>query len=425
MNLAILGYGKEGHSAQKYFEARGDTVQIFDGFSLAELKTFDLRPYDLVLRSPSVPPLYKIFPDSPQSPAVLASRNWSSLTKYFFDNCPAPIIGVTGTKGKGTTCSLITTILEHLGFTAHLVGNIGTPAIDLLDKISPSDVIVYELSSFQLWDLEVSPKISVVLRVEPDHLNVHRDYADYVSAKSNLCRLQTPSDSCIFFKNNPDSAKIAQLSPAQKFPYPLSEKSELLDNLFFFLNVPGAHNRENAEAALLAVSAFLDQPLPAFLEDHFDQLKSAFKSFRGLPHRLEFVRTKDGIKFYDDNFSTTTPSLEVALRAFPNDRLVLIAGGRDKTDYADLPAIAKLLTSTKNLEKVVLLGESGHKLYSDFPSAKFLLADSLADAVEKSFSAAKLTSASVVLMSPAAASFDMFENVYDRGAQYQTIVKNL
>lgn len=408
MNIAILGYGKEGKAVENYF--KNEEIKVFDNFTDKELKSLDLSSFDLVFRSPSVKPF---------------GENWTSVTKYFFDNCICPIIGVTGTKGKGTTSSIIAKILENLGKTVHLVGNIGNPSIDVLDKITPNDIVVYEMSSFQLWDLTVSPKIAVVLRIEPDHLNVHKDFDDYVSAKGHIAEFQSESDSCVFFKNNEKSREIAEKSKGKKFSYPIDKKSEQLTSLLNSLGIPGAHNRENAEAALLAVAALFETPLETFISENFDNLKSALESFKGLPHRLEFVREKDGIKFYDDNFSTTLPSLEVALKAFPTENLVLVAGGRDKTDGKIFPEISKLLENTENLKKVVLIGESGHTLFEKFPSEKFILAESLEEAVNLAEKSAKETSCSVVLMSPAAASFDMFENVYDRGDKYQTLIKNL
>lgn len=180
MNIAILGFGKEGKSAEKYFTGKNHEVAIFDDFTLEDLTKTNFDGFDLILRSPSVHP----------------HSGWSSITRYFFEHCPCPIIGVTGTKGKGTTCTLITDLLRNLNESEnknkttanrniYLVGNIGTPAIDILDRLCPDDIVIYEMSSFQLWDLEKSPHVAVILGIEPDHLNVHDDLDDYVSAKSN------------------------------------------------------------------------------------------------------------------------------------------------------------------------------------------------------------------------------------------------
>ena len=171
MKIALLGYGKEGKSAEKYFKNKfKDAVfDIFENETPEQLKQRDYSPYDIILRSPSVPPLNL--------------NNESSLTRYFFDHCPCPIIGVTATKGKGTTCSFIKSLLDAENQDAYLVGNIGTPAIEILDQLTPESIVVYEMSSFQLWDLDKSPNVAVVLRVEQDHLDRHYNLEDYHQAK--------------------------------------------------------------------------------------------------------------------------------------------------------------------------------------------------------------------------------------------------
>lgn len=428
MNILLLGHGVEGSAIEKYFKTKDNNITVLSDFTIDTLKNYNFNPYDMVFRSPSVPPL---------------DPNWTSSTKYFFDNCLCPIIGITGTKGKGTTCTILAEILKTLGKTVHLVGNIGTPAISELDHIQPEDIVVYEMSSFQLWDLAVSPSVAVILRIEPDHLNIHRDYEDYKSAKSHICAFQTESDYIIYFSENPDSTEIAQKSIGTKLPYPTSPKPQILSELLRALPLVGAHNRENAEAALLAAFAYTEKinntkkttnnpsnftpslSFTDFLNSHKTELEIALKNVKGLPHRLEYVRKKDGISFYDDNFSTTVPSLEVALNAFPKEKIILILGGRDKTGYEDLPKIKQILDSHKNLEKIILLGESGRELKKLYTDSRFTPVDSLESAVETSEKLAHETNSNIVLMSPAAASFDMFKNVYDRGEQFQTLVKGL
>lgn len=415
MKIGILGYGKEGKSAEQYFQKQGAELKIFDNFTNEELKAQDFSQFDLVLRSPSVHP-------APQ---------FSSMTRYFFDHCPCPIIGVTGTKGKGTTCTLITDLLTNLNQKVHLVGNIGKPALDVLDQLKPDHIIVYEMSSFQLWDLQKSPHIAVILGIEADHLNVHDSYDDYISAKANITKYQTSQDTCIYFKKNPDTTEIATKSAAKKMPYPILDS--YLDQTIQHLAIPGQHNRENAQAALLAVASYLELTLDTFLRTNHDIILKTLENFHGLPHRLEYLRTLNNVKYYDDNFSTTPTSLKVALEAFPNQKIILIAGGRDKTENHDLPEVAKLMQSP-NVAEVILIGESGRNLYqmlqeSAFP--KSTIAKDLSNAVHLAATAAKnLTTTNpttevIVLMSPAAASFDMFDNVYDRGTQFQKLIQDL
>ncbi len=413
MKIAILGYGKEGKSAEQYFRDQAAEIEIFDNFSPAELPNLPLDRFDLILRSPSVAP----------------HAGWSSMTQYFFAHCPAPIIGVTGTKGKGTTCSMLRDILEKLGQKVWLVGNIGTPALDVLDKIKADDVVIYEMSSFQLWDLEKSPHIAVVLRIEPDHLNIHKDFDDYVAAKSNIARHQTAQDYCIYYSKNPTSTQITQLSPARKIAFPISENRADIDRMLDHLQVVGQHNRDDAEAALLAAASFYRLTLSDFISQNYEQLVSALHNYHGLPHRVEFLRELNHVQYYDDNFSTTLPSTLVALKAFPTAQIVLIAGGRDKTAGADLPALAEHIQA--KTAKTILIGESGHALAELLPPDSFILADTLAEAVQAARSTAEILAEkspdtpTVVLMSPAAASFDMFDNVYDRGAKYQNLINAL
>lgn len=416
MKIALLGYGKEGQAAEKYFKTHFNAeCDIFENFTYDEIRQRDYSSFDYILRSPSVPPLNL--------------PNESSLTKYFFSHCPCPIIGVTGTKGKGTTCSLIKSVLDALGKDTYLVGNIGTPSIEILDSLKPTSVVVYEMSSFQLWDLKKSPHIAVVLRIEPDHLNVHRDFSDYVNAKSHIAEYQTSKDSIVYFKNNPHSVEIAAKSPAKhRFPYPSEYNPPKLAELLNSLKVPGAHNKENAKAALLAVAAFLNISLDELIDSHFSKIQTAFSNFQGLPHHLEFIRNLNNVDYYDDSFSASSPSLEVAIKSFPGQKIILISGGKDRG--LDLTPHKNAIFNSDNIEKAILIGETRYNLSADQDRKKFILKDTLKDAVitaRKIAEAAAKTSdkPAVVLLSPGAASFDMFKDFYDRGEKFQKYVKEL
>ena len=407
MKIALLGYGKEGQAAEKYFKTHFNAeCDIFENFTYDEIKQRDYSSYDIILRSPSVPPLNL--------------PNESSLTRYFFDHCPCPTIGVTATKGKGTTCSFIKSILDSLGEDAYLVGNIGNPSIEILDNLKPNSVVVYEMSSFQLWDLEKSPHIAVLGHLEPDHLNIHKDYTDYLSAKSNITRWQTKNDYLIYYSKNPETVKIANTSKAQKIPYPYKVPQDILEAV----HLPGVHNQENALAAIAAVASYQNISPDEFIREKKSQIIAGLSNFHGLPHRLEFLRELNGVKYYDDNFSTNPSSTRVAVSAFPDSNIILILGGRDKTNYKDLPEIYETIKAPQ-VKKVILIGESGHELASRYQDSRFTLANSLEEAVQSAKQAAENLNSAVVIMSPSAASFDMFENVYDRGKQYQKIISNL
>ncbi len=408
MKIALLGYGKEGQATEKYFQNHGAEIDIFQNFTPAENQQRDYSFYDMIFRSPSIPPLGR--------------ENESSITKYFFDCCPCPIIGVTATKGKGTTCSFVKALLDAESADAYLVGNIGTPAIEVLDALTPNSVVVYEMSSFQLWDLAKSPHISIVGTIEPDHLNVHKDYQDYLKAKSNICRYQTSDDYLIYFGKNPESCRIAETSKAHKISYPFAIPAEISAAI----RIPGIHNQNNAIAAIAAVASYKNISPDEYLRENFDTIKKGLSSFKGLPHRLEFVRELNHIRYYDDNFSTNPSSTRVAINSFPDNPVIAIIGGRDKTANADLPEIYEVI-SAPNVQKVVLIGESGHALYQKYSDSRFILAESLDEAIERATLAATefRSQSPVVLMSPSAASFDMFKNVYDRGDKYTKKILSL
>ena len=424
MKIALLGYGKEGQAAKKYFKNKHhDAVfDIFENETPEQLKQRDYSSYDIIFRSPSIPPLHL--------------KNESSLTRYFFDHCPCPIIGVTATKGKGTTCSFIKSLLDAEGQDAYLVGNIGTPAIEVLDQLNSDSIVVYEMSSFQLWNLQKSPHIAVIGQIEPDHLNVHKDYTDYLEAKANICRFQTENDYLIYYSANPDSCQIAERSilyQSQKIIDPTTEELKtarhlipypfkLSDGIQKAVKLPGAHNLENAMAAIAAVAASKNISPNEYLATSADKIKQGLASFKGLPHRLEFVRELNNVKYYDDNFSTNPSSTRVAINSFPGNNIIVIIGGRDKTGNKDLPEIYDILQA-KNIKKIILLGESGHTLAEKYQDPRFTVVESLKEAVDKAHSTA--TAGDVVLMSPSAASFDMFKNVYDRGDQFKNLVATL
>ena len=423
MKILLLGYGKEGQATEKYFKEhfKDTTFEIWRDFKVEDLEQRDYSSYDIIFRSPSVPPFYL----EPASAAYIYKDKFTSVTRYFFDHCPCPIIGVTATKGKGTTCSFIKSILDALGEDAYLVGNIGEPAINALDSLKKGSVVVYEMSSFQLWDLKKSPHIAVIGTIEPDHLNVHKDYNEYKHAKGNICRYQTTDNYLIYYKDNLDSLEIASSTDKpSKIPYPF----EIPEDIKSAILLPGAHNVMNAIAAIATVSSFKNISPNEFLREKKSEIIAGLSSFKGLPHRLEFVKELEGVKFYDDNFSTNVASTKVALEAFPGENLVAIIGGRDKTSYKDLPELYKILDKDY-IKKIVLIGESGHEFYNRYRTSsltkKLLLANSLDSAVKDAFNSAKSVGASIILMSPAAASFDMFKDVYDRGDKFKELLKQL
>lgn len=467
MKLAILGYGLEGKSIEKYFKTHpyenvppeNIEIKVFDGFTDEEIDTLGLEEYDVIFRSPSVRPHYdfkKFDKDFDKENDTSGTEHyyvhekpyWTSATKYFFQHCPCEIIAVTGTKGKGTTSSMIAAILESINKqafkdapkaeqpTVHLVGNIGKPVLDYLDEIRPIDEVVFEISSFQLWDLHTDSYVGVLLRIEPDHLNIHNGFDDYVYAKSSVARYKNPTDHLVYFAENPTTLSVAEKSAATKHPYPITAENshlsklgqERLNEVLDSLHIPGEHNRENCEAALLAVASRINSgDLDGLLcSELYPAIKSAIDGFEGLPHRCQYLRELNNVKYYDDNYSSALPATDVALKAFEDSPTVLIAGGFSKgTDQQ----VKDRIFSAKNLEKAILIGSTAKFLAEGIDESKYELADNLDDAVKKARAAAEKVATkdkpAIVLMSPGFASFDMFKNFTERGELFTKAVKAL
>lgn len=414
MKIVIAGFGVEGQSNLRYFREKfpeadflvADEREKVDNLpeNVAYRTGFSgLEDADLIVRSPSLPP----------KKIKTSGRIWSS-TNEFFANCPATIIGVTGTKGKGTTCSFISSILRAAGKTVHLVGNIGVPALDILPKIEKNDIVVYELSSFQLWDLQKSPHVAVVLMIEPDHLNVHADFNDYLAAKTNIAKFQTADDYVVYNSQNEFSSSIADTSSAQKKEYPFV----LSDDITSAIRLPGKHNIDNACAAIAAVKSILPN-----VSD--DEIKKGLSEFTGLPHRLKFVAEKYGVKYYDDSISTTPGSAIAALKAFVEPK-ILILGGSDKgADYFEL---AKEI-ARQNVRLIIINGANSGEIREVLREEKVdceIVQLNMAGMKEVAKSAKnKAQSGDVVILSPAAASFDMFKSYSDRGEQFVAAVEEI
>lgn len=423
MKIAIAGYGVEGISNLRYFQGKYPDVEftvadarpveqlaasIPDGVEFltgARVFTEQLTDADMVVRTASLPP-HNI---------KTSGKIWSA-TNEFFAECPAPIIGVTGTKGKGTTCSLIAAILRAAGKTVHLVGNIGVPALDVLPEIKKDDIVVYELSSFQLWDLEKSPQVSVVLMIEPDHLDKHGDMKDYLAAKSNICSKQTTEDTVIFNQDNFYSRFIAEKSVGCKIAYPIELTKEMTQSL----KIPGKHNIENASAAVLAVRAILSE-----VDDQ--TICRGLANFDGLPHRLKFIAEKGGVRYYDDSISTTPGSAIAALRSFDNPKILLLGGYDKGADYTEL---SELLSQDTSIRAVILMGANAAKIASSLKKANFDKAkiihknlSSMKEVVSATDSVAQF--GDIVILSPAAASFDQYKSYVDRGEQFCKAVSDL
>lgn len=429
MKIAIAGYGLEGRSNYEYFLNKGELTIVDERETVDNLpegvKTIlgegafaKLQDFDLVVRTASLAP----------TKIKTSGKIWSA-TNEFFANCPAAIIGVTGSKGKGTTCSLITSILREAGQTVHLVGNIGVPALDVLNDVKAEDIVVFELSSFQLWDLEKSPAVAVVLMIEPDHLDIHASFEEYVAAKANIRKYQRPEDICFYHPTNEFSRQIAlasDYSNAYRYNDPTDKAVYVEDGNFIedncvvcpvdALQLPGAHNIDNACAAISAVMA-------GFGADG-DAVERGLRAFKGLDHRLKLVREVEGRKYYDDSIATTPGSAIAAMKAFDQPKVIILGGSSKGARFDE---VAKFAASS-NVRCAVLIGDEAGKIEQELNkvnvSAMNLGSDIKMDEIVKT-ARDYSKPGDVVILSPACASFGMFKNYSDRGDQFVAAVEAL
>ena len=427
MRIAIAGYGIEGEESYKYFSANPnnkvvivDEKQQFDASLPEGAKTIlgagifeRLQDFDLVIRTAGLAPR-KIKTNG---------KIWSA-TNEFFSKCPCMIIGVTGSKGKGTTASLIASILTEAGKKVWLVGNIGKPSLEMLNQIKKNDIVVYELSSFQLWDIEKSPHISVVLFIELEHQDVHLGMDEYVNAKANIAKYQTVDDMLIYNETNEYARRIAQLAVSHKIGYPNNNSAHVEEGFFWHgeqkicsissLKIVGGFNQINACAAIDAVWQITQDT---------EAIERGISAFKGLPHRLQLVRELDGVSYYDDSIATIPGAAIAALRSFDGLEVIILGGSSKGADFSELA-----LEMTKRNVKAILIGNEADRIASackivGFHNYEMIENPTMEYAVRRAHELAK--PGGVVLLSPAAASFDMFKNYTDRGEKFASAVMAL
>lgn len=432
MKIAIVGFARDGQAAYQYWRSDKHQITVCDQDTTIDLPTDvhsqlgqdylkNLDKFDLIVRTAGLPP------------SMIADANGqdildkvTTITNEFFRVCPTKnIIGVTGTKGKGTTCTLIAKMLEGAGLRVHLGGNIGIPALDLLkNNIASSDWVVLEQSSFQLIDQKYSPHLAICLMVVPEHLNWHQDEDEYLTAKQGLFRRQTANDVAIYHPSNVRSQQVVSVSRAKKIPYlappgALVDAGQIkIDNKVICrldeLKILGQHNQENVCAAITAVWQIVPNALA---------IKKVLSTFSGLEHRLEFVREFDGVKYYDDSFGTTPETAIVALQAFVQPK-VMILGGSDKG--ADYNELAKQIASS-NVRSVILIGVTGSAIAAALAQRGFNSVVNGGKDMPSIVAAAhqQAQNGDVVLLSTACASFGLFKDYKDRGQQFKQAVAAL
>ena len=442
MKIAILGYAVDGASTAEYWHSKGADVTVCDqktGLDLPAYATPKLGPdylknlgdFDMLIRTPGLHPS-SIVAANPGSPDIL--KKVTTGLDEFFAICPAPIIAVTGTKGKGTTCTLIYKMLQAAGEKAFLGGNIGKPPLDFISEVTPNDYVVLEISNFQLIDFTGQPKVAVCLMLVPEHQDWHSSVNEYYTAKERLFIKQAKDDITVFNANNQTSKKITGVSHGQRIPYSVSDENKSPvtksgayvngDTIYMQSSAVcktsevallGRHNLENICAAIAAVWQIVDGDVVA--------ISKVISEFSGMEHRLEFIREIDSVKYYNDSFATTPEATIAAIKAFKQPK-VLILGGYDKgIPFYDL--VNEVIKS--NIRQVVVVGDTGEKIIELLVQRGFekiiLGGDTMSKIVESARSVAQ--SGDVVLLSTACASFGLFKNYKDRGDQFRTAVQAL
>ena len=413
MRIGILGFGKEGKSVLRYLKRtpkykQAEIVILDQARNPRYLQ--DLGSFDLIVKSPGVP--FKL-PEIQH--ALKKGVRFTSATRIFFEEAKGTLIGITGTKGKGTTATLLYKMLKAAGKDVYLAGNIGKPMLDFLPKLSKKSITILELSSFQLQNLGISPHIAVILHIYPDHLDAHKDFKEYLNAKAEISAHQSKKDTLFYVDGNNNTRIAAKKGRGRKtkvlpHAFKLFTESEM--------RVPGYHNFENAVVA-------------ASVAEHIKCKKEIIKQvatgFRGLPMRLELVASKKGINFYNDSASTTPYSAAAAVKAYKVPG-VLLAGGKDKGFEYD--ALAKALKSSY-VQCVVLFGENKAKIKAAISSSgiEITMAENLQRAVWEGLRFVKNHRQNqeewAFMLSPGAASFDMFKDYKDRGEKFNHEVKKL
>jgi UDP-N-acetylmuramoylalanine--D-glutamate ligase len=443
--IGLLGAGKENVSLIPWLQKAEATVELLDASldqqKAEELKTKydidvingsnyleDLGQYNVLFRSPGLPvsTINKAVEQLDRRPVVTSAVNLLLQLK------PCLIIGVTGTKGKGTTASYLHAILQAAGRQSFLVGNIGQSVFDVWDQITKDSIIVAELSSFQLEDVTASPDIAIVLPVSEDHLeplsernpNFHQSVEAYRAAKANITKFQTVDEVVIFAQDSQGAREIASQSKAKAIGLSqanhqavglINDDSLMLEGnqIADLAGITGRHRQLDAGMAAIAAHELELSP---------EQITEGLKRFRALPHRMEPIEINNKVVAVDDSYATNPEATIAALTAFTKP-VILIAGG--STKGAEFSQLAEAIKKS-SVQAVILLGQEGPHIAEALHRADFSGqikegAKSMGEAVSLAISL--MTPNSIVVLSPACASFDMFGGADDRGNQFQTAIK--
>lgn len=447
--VAVIGLGVSNLPLLDYLFEKKAQVTVFDDRVLTEIPqdiinkivqyNFDtsfgydclqkLKGFNIIFRSPSCLPTRKELEEEANRGAIVTTE-----VEMLMEMCPCKIVGVTGSDGKTTTTSMIAAILKKAGYNTFLGGNIGTPLFTRLPEIKPDDIVVLELSSFQLMNMKVSPDIAVITNITPNHLNIHKDYEEYIEAKKAIFRSQDESGILVLNYDN-NITKDCSKEASGKVVF-FSGKTRLDDGFIVDDNVVkecedkvrkhilntdevilrGEHNYQNIATALAATKTLVD----------IDVAVEAIKEFKPVEHRIEFVREIDDVKWYNDSASSSPTRTLSGLNAF-KENIILIAGGYDKNlEYEPLakPILEKVST-------LILIGQTAEKIFdvvkTESENQNKKISIHMCDSLEQTIDIARKSAkkGDIVLFSPASASFDMFKNFADRGNKFKNLVNNI
>lgn len=444
--VAIIGLGVSNGPLIDYMQKMHAKVTVFDKRTedkideniLKRIKEYkiekqfgenylsNLKDFDIIFKSPSCRP------DLPEiQEEVKRGAKLTSEVELVLEFAPCKIIAVTGSDGKTTTTSLIYEILKNK-YKCFLGGNIGTPLFTKINEMRPEDIVILELSSFQLMTMKKSPNIAVITNITPNHLDIHKSYEEYIEAKTNIFTNQTEKDILILNYDNEITKSFAKRAKGKTIFF--SSKEKLQNGVIYDEGIVktvedglrrhilklkdtklrGDHNAENICAAIAATKSLVEPE---------EQIK-AIMSFEGVNHRLEFVREINGSKWYNDSIASSPTRTIAGLNSF-DEEIVLIAGGYDK--HLDYEPIAE--TILKKVKTLILMGQTAEKIFGVVNQKKtnqdieIYKVKALEEAISKAKEKAK--PGQIVLFSPASASFDMFKNFEERGNRYKELVKNI
>lgn len=429
---ALIGLGVSNRAAARFLSCVGMNIVAFDqkdpdpaaakeaakyGVEIKKVNDFYHIDADVVLRSPGVRP-----------DAISTSGKITSETEMFVSLCPCPIYAVTGSDGKTTTTTVISEMLKEQhkddGRRVWLGGNIGTPLLSEIENIKENDVCVLELSSFQLMTMNFSPNVAVITNVSPNHLNWHTSMEEYIASKRRIFENQSENRRLVINADNEITSAFLRdaVGNVRTFSSHGNADASIKDGAIFLdgrkivdladIRLPGRHNAENFMAAFLAVDGNVSD----------DVVRRVATTFEGVPHRLQTVCERGGVRFINSSIDTSPTRTAAALSAF-DEKVILIVGGYDKHIPPE-PLIAPINEKTKAL---ICTGDTGAQIYKMMKNAGYGGKIELVPEFERAvIEAARAACAGdVVLLSPAAASFDKFKNFEERGDRFADIVKNL